>query len=277
MTAQADVVIPVYRDISLTQACIESVLEFTGPALRRLILVDDCGPDPDMRPMLRRFRDDFDCIRLLENERNLGLVVSANRGLSLRLGDAVLLNSDTRVTKGWLEECLSVLHDAPNVGAVSPLSNNATFCSVPFFGRGVDPTVLENAGLDLSQLPRFTEMPTGHGFCLLLRDEVLRAHGLFDPIYGRGYNEENDWCQRVRQAGYVIRRANRALVFHIGQVSFGDERNVRDVVNGRRLVARYPRYIEETRAWERSHEARAVSELVRQQLGTRWPALAGDE
>jgi GT2 family glycosyltransferase len=267
MTRQADVVVPVYRDISLTRACLESVLEHSGPSLRRLIVVDDCGPDPDMRPMLRRLRDEFDCIRLLKNERNLGLVVSANRGLSLRLGDAVLLNSDTRVTEGWLEECLAVLHDAQTVGAVSPLSNNATFCSVPFFGRGVEPGVLEGAPLDLSSLPRFTEMPTGHGFCLLMRDEVLRAHGLFDPIYGRGYNEENDWCQRVRQAGYVIRRANRALVFHIGQVSFGDERNVRDVVNGRRLVARYPKYLDETRAWEASPQATEAAEAVAQQLG----------
>ncbi len=55
--------------------------------------------------MMRRARElarSDDRVRLLHNEQNLGFVATCNRGLAERAGDAVLLNSDTIVTPGWL-------------------------------------------------------------------------------------------------------------------------------------------------------------------------------
>src|SRR5690606_17610115 len=130
MSPRADVVIPVYADVELTRACVESVLEHSGEALDRLLLVDDCGPDPQMRPTLRAIRDSDPRVRVLENPRNLGFVETANRGLSLCEGHAVILNSDTRVTPGWLAALLEVLTSSERIAAVCPLSNNGTLCSV---------------------------------------------------------------------------------------------------------------------------------------------------
>ena len=253
---QADVVIPVFGDVEVTRACIESVLTLSGAALRTLTLVDDCGPDVAMRPMLRRFRDEVDCVRLIENEQNLGFVGSANRGLALRHGDCVILNSDTRVTEGWLAELLevSVLH--PRIAAVCPLSNNAGAYSVPI-------TAPSKA---LLGLPRWSEMPTGVGFCMLMRDAVLHLAGGFDPAFGAGYNEENDWCQRVMNLGFIIARANGAFVFHHGEVSFAGARNERDVLNARKLHGRYPYYLEMNRHFASGPMARLASSATRDRL-----------
>jgi GT2 family glycosyltransferase len=263
---KADVVVPVYADAAMTETCLRSVLELSGDALGQLLVVDDCGPDPAMRPLLRRLRDEDPRVVLLENERNLGFVGSANRGLALRGGDAVLLNSDTRVTSGWLAELLEVSRAHERVAAVVPLSNHGTLCSVPEYQRAVAPERLE--GLKLEGLePRFTELPTGVGFCLLLRHEVLQLIGLLDPAYGRGYHEENDWCQRAAASGFVTLRAHRALVFHLGSASFGEEKAGLDRNNLRLLLHRYPYYVRMNQQFDAGPVARVAAHAVKARLG----------
>lgn len=267
MNVTADVVIPVYRGVEMTRDCIVSVLEHSGPALGRVIVVEDCGPEPEMRPMLRALRDEHPSIRLIENERNLGFVESCNRGLSLRAGHVVALNSDTRVTDGWLEELLGVLEAAPRVAAVCPLSNNATLCSVPEYVSGSDASRVDPRRLRLDRLPRWTEMPTVVGFCVLFRDEALSLLGGLDPAFGRGYHEENDWAQRAQARGLSVARANRAFVYHFGSMSFGAQRSALDLRNGRRLVARYPNYLAQNQAFERGSTARVAAIAARASHG----------
>lgn len=260
-----DVVVPVFRDVGGTRDCLEAVLATNDGLLARLIVIDDRGDDPEMNPMLREFRARRPEVRLLENERNLGFVASANRGLLLHQGDVVVLNSDTVPAEGWLRELAAVFESDARIAAVSPLSNNGTLCSVPKFCHATPAEEVDPRKLDLTKLPAFTEMPTAVGFCMLMRGAVLDQLGAFDPAWGRGYNEENDWCQRARAAGYLVGRANRAYVAHVGSVSFGGERDELEVINGRRLLRRYPRYLEENRVFAASPEAaRAADEVARQ-------------
>jgi glycosyltransferase involved in cell wall biosynthesis/GT2 family glycosyltransferase len=267
VTRQADVVVPVYADAGATQACLSSVLEHSGAELGQVIVVDDCSTDPAVRAELDQARASDSRIVVVRNERNLGFVASANRGLALRRRDVVLLNSDTRVTAGWLPELLEAAYAHDRVAAAVPLSNNGTLCSVPEFCVGADAKVLEGAALRLTEAePRFTELPTGVGFCLLLRHQVLNMIGGLDPVYGRGYNEENDWCVRAQQLGFVVLRANRALVYHLGQVSFGDERSELDLRNARLLNHRYPQYLAQNRDFAEGPEARAAASYVRRRL-----------
>ena len=259
---QIDVVVPVYADRAATFACLEAVLAFSGPRLGRLIIVDDVGPDPEMRPALRAFRDRHaPGVVLLENEVNAGFITSCNRGLGVRRQHAVVLNSDTVVTEGWLEAMAAALDDA-SVAAVCPLSNNAGLVSVPRWCEPSTFEAVEGWRAATARLERFTELPTGVGFCLLLRHEALEELGLFDPAYGRGYNEENDWCQRARQAGYRIVRANHAMVLHHGERSFSQARARLDAFNLQRLVARFPRYLAQNQRFADTVAARAAGRAL---------------
>src|SRR5207249_2067245 len=96
---------------------------------------------------------------------------------------------------------------------------------------------------------------------------ALNMLGLFDPTYGRGYHEENDWSARAIAAGFAIARANRALVFHHGKASFGDEAKELDARNARRLVQRYPDYLERNRVFEHGPHARVAAQQAQLQLG----------
>ena len=278
--SRADVVIPIYRDVALTRTCVDAVLTHSGGCLDRIWLVDDCSPDPGMAQMLADLRARHAQVRLFRNARNLGFVQTANLGLAASEHDAVILNSDAQVTAGWLDEMLAVFRAHPRVAALSPLSNNAGMCSVPDYGQAFPSSQVPFERLRLGGLPPFTEMPTAHGFCLLLRREALRELGPLDGGYGRGYHEENDWCQRARKAGWRVGRANRAFVFHEGEISFEGERSLLDARNGWRLVGRYPDFFAEMRVFDRSLPARLAARAVRASLGrlhvcSNVPSLAG--
>lgn len=130
---KVDVVIPVFRDVDVTVACVRSVVSHGGPRLGRILLVDDASPEPGMGEALRRLATECDRVEVFRNAQNLGFVRSANRGLSLTRADVVLLNSDTQVTPGWLDELAGVAALSERVAAVVPLSNNSTLCAVPEF------------------------------------------------------------------------------------------------------------------------------------------------
>lgn len=275
-----DVVVPVYRNFALTMQCLRSVLEHGGPALGRLIVVNDASPEPEFERHLDGLRRDDSRVRVIVNKRNRGFVYSANLGLSLGSNDVVLLNSDARLTKGALQELAGCLASSSRLAAVSPLSNNGTLCSVPNFNDAAPVKMLEGVPLDLLGLPRLTPMPTLNGFCMAFRRAAIDALGMLDPKFSPGYHDENDWCQRARNGKWTVARANHALVLHHGGVSFADARRRLDVLHGRRLVARYPNYLNENRLFENSPDSRIAASAVRfsmNRLRLRMPVSTMDD
>src|SRR5262249_21159336 len=115
-TAQLCVIIPVYKDAIATLTCIESVLHHRDAELHRVVLVNDCSPDEDMAALLGSYRENKNLF-ILTNETNLGFVKSANRAMSFcEPHDVLLLNSDTVIFNGALDELWRVAYSAADVG-----------------------------------------------------------------------------------------------------------------------------------------------------------------
>ncbi len=260
------VVIPVYRDVAVTRACVESVLAARDPARDAVVLVNDRSPDAGMDTMLERLGREPD-VFVLSNAENQGFIRSANRGIAAcRRGDILLLNSDTRVFPGVFEELCRVAGSAPDIGTVTALSNNATIFSYPH-------PSLPNAALDdmdwaeVAAVAReasgglVVDVPTGHGFCMLIRRTVLELTGTLDEVFGRGYGEENDLCQRVADRGFRNVAAAGAFVEHGESVSFGAEKTVLAEANLARLGQMYPEYAQVVMEFERADGLRRA----------RWP------
>lgn len=243
-----DVVIPVYRGLETTRACIASVLAQRGATPCEVVVVDDATPEPGIADYLDGLAARGE-VTLLRNPRNLGFVQSVNRGMALHPDrDVVLLNSDAEVANDWLGRLSAQLHAAPDIATVTPFSNNATVCSYPFEGwTGGVPGTLGLAGLDAlfarANAGASVELPTAVGFCMLLRREALAELGLFDAErFGRGYGEENDFCMRALKAGWKHRLAGDVFVLHHGSVSFSAERAERVVAATRALLEVHPEY-----------------------------------
>jgi GT2 family glycosyltransferase len=131
--SRIDVVIPVYNAPDDVRRCVASVLACT-PGVYRLVLIDDASPDPGIRDVLRDIEQRGDPrIELLRNERNLGFTATANRGMTRSRADVVLLNSDTIVTRGWLEALARCAASDARIATATPFSNNAEICSFPRF------------------------------------------------------------------------------------------------------------------------------------------------
>ena len=218
-----DVIIPVYRGFDDTLACIEAVLLSGNSTPFRLLVINDCSPEPE----LARVLDDLaglGLIELLRNAENLGFVRTANRGLtSSRERDVVLLNSDTVVYGDWLDRMAA--HAREGVATVTPFSNNAGPFSYPHV-RGDNAYRLElpyealDALFAQNNRGESVEVPTGVGFCFYMTRAALQALGPFDEGFSPGYGEENEFCTRARKTGWRNLAALDVFVRHTGSVSF---------------------------------------------------------
>lgn len=268
MTAQWPViVIPVFNAAEALSQCIAATAA-TVPAEARVVVIDDASTDPDVRSVLR------DCPRQwerIDHERNRGFVGTANHGMQ-RAGDAdvVLLNSDTIPAGAWLERMTAALHSHPRVASVTPFTNNGEIASLPEFCRAAavpaDPERWADACLRAGP-PRYPEIPTAVGFCMLLNRACLDRIGGFDVAFGRGYGEENDWSMRADADGWHHLLCDDAFVAHRGNASFGPLGAGPGGAAMQTLVARHPDYPERVRKFIEAdpiapHRARVLARLA---------------
>lgn len=247
---QISIVVPVYGDWSSLSQNIRSLKRVVANSEDISVhYVNDCGPEADMleQKILQNIQG-LTNFYYYRNERNLGFVQNCNHAameLVDQASDVLLLNSDTKVTNNFVFEMREVLYSEPDIGAVTSRSNNATIWSVPMNGRLANYRWASYLLYRLIRgaLPDKYITPTIHGFCVLIRRNVIKEYGLFDEVYGKGFGEENDFAMRMRAHGWKCAVANRSYVFHYESRSFGDDvRKQKIEQNEKILVKRYPEY-----------------------------------
>ncbi|MGR4875228.1 glycosyltransferase [Pseudoxanthomonas sp. LARHCG66] len=248
-----DVVVPVYRGLDETRACIESVLASSSYGNVRLHLYNDASPEHEVADYLRDVKQRHPEVDLVENPENRGFVGTVNSAMRATFSRAdftavILLNSDAEVANDWVERLFAhVGIEVDRVATVTALSNNATICSYPQIGENDLPTDCDTADLDLLAAQvnagESVQIPTGVGFCMLITRQALDALGFFDEeAFGKGYGEEVDFCMRANQAGMRNLLAMDVFVRHIGEVSFADVSKPGKVIAQKILQERYPHF-----------------------------------
>ncbi|HYP63784.1 MAG TPA: glycosyltransferase [Acidocella sp.] len=223
--ARLALLMPVYRGLAQTRAALNSALA-AAPKGAKLIVVDDCTPEPALARWLDRLAAE-DRIILRRHQSNLGFCAAVNSGLTLAKGrDVLLLNADILLPPGAIETLAQVAYTHAATGTVTPLSNAATICSYPnATGSNEMPGARETARLNALAHEvngiAAVEIPTAVGFCMFIRHDCLQATGGFrGEIFAQGYGEENDFCLRARHLGFRHMAAPGAYVAHEGGVSF---------------------------------------------------------
>lgn len=248
MSATPVVVVPIHNALEALDACLAS-LDRTLPAGSAVLLADDASPDPRVEPLARGWCERSPlAARYVRRARNLGFPANCNAAFA-ETGDAdvVLLNSDTVVTTGWLDQLLRCAAGDPRIATITPWSNNAEICSWPRFCEDNPapefPDAIAEAAAGLA--PEYPELPTAVGFCMYVRRAALRQLGDFDAeTFGRGYGEENDFCLRAAAMGWRNVLCDTAYVVHHGGASFGPLDMAPGGDNLARLLARWPDYNE---------------------------------
>ena len=220
------VVVPVHGQTEVVVACLRAVLA-TVPTGTLVVVVDDASPEPELRRALRALAA-AGRIRLIRHQRARGFPAAANAGVAACPGrDVVLLNSDTVPPPGWIERLRAVADSAPDIGTVTPLSNNAGIVSYPG-PAGSNPMPDPAGGAWLAGLAwrvhgaRTVDIPVGVGFCLFVRRACWAQAGPFRAaVFAQGYGEETDFCLRARALGWRHVAAPGVYVAHHGGASFG--------------------------------------------------------
>jgi len=247
--ARLAVVVPVYGGLAVTQACLTALPSALPPGTK-LILVEDAAPDSKLADWLGAFARDNGAY-LIRHARNRGFPAAANAGLMAAGGcDVLLLNSDALVPPGAIQALLEAVYSRPEIGSATPFSNEAAILSYPRRAGGNPAPDLEGTialhllAAEANQTGTI-EIPTGIGFCLLMRHDCIAATGrLRAALFAQGYGEENDWCQRARLRGFRHVAATGVYVAHYGGASFGAAGRALNMRNGRLLEGLYPGYVE---------------------------------
>lgn len=173
----------------------------------------------------------------MKSDKAQGYTKAANKGLKVSTADyAILLNSDTIVTNGWLEKIIECGESNDKIGIIGPLSNAASYQSVPKRrdnkGDWATNPIPEELNIDdIAKIvekvskKQFPLVPVINGFCFAIKKEVINTIGYLDEEnFPYGYGEENDYCIRALDAGYFCAVADQAYVYHAKSKSFGHQK-----------------------------------------------------
>jgi len=208
-------------------SCLSSLELYLGDIEHEITVVDNASRDgsPSM------LRERFPGVRLIENLENVGFARATNQALRESRGRyLLLLNSDTRLIDVSLQGMLVFMDEHQDVGATGAclLSPDRTIqvyvTTLPSLWQhmaqtiGLDrwPLINRRTSRDLSTGPR--EVERIKGACLMVRRKVVSEVGLLNEDLFL-YAEEDDWCLRIREAGWKVFYLPDVRVVHHGQAS----------------------------------------------------------
>ncbi|MBR1631235.1 MAG: glycosyltransferase family 2 protein, partial [Paludibacteraceae bacterium] len=167
-------------------------------------------------------------IRLIRFDKNYGFAEGYNR--AVREVDAryvVLLNSDVRLTAGWLSPLLNALEQDENIAACQPKIRadlhpenfehaGAAGGFIDWWGypycRG---RIMSYVEPDQGQYDSACDIFWATGACLCIRRDLYLSVGGLDSTFF-AHMEEIDLCWRLRARGWRIRCIPQSTVYHLG-------------------------------------------------------------
>lgn len=228
-----DIIICVHNALNDIKKCLESVINHTTQPYS-IIIIDD-GSFEETKLFLEEFAQQNNAT-LIRNPKARGYTFAANQGLKVSKADyCVLLNSDTIVSPQWLDRMIQCAETDAQIGMVGPLSNTASWQSVPeveangdWAGNDLPPhiTIYDMAKLITKYSSKiYPQIPFLNGFCLLIKRQLINDIGYFDELtFGKGYGEENDYCLRAQKAGWKLVVSDDVYIYHAQSRSYTDER-----------------------------------------------------
>lgn len=222
MSRLVSIVVPCHGERQYTELCVGSIRAHTHGDWE-LILVDNGSVDDTLAWASSQAAAD-PRIRCLELGRNYGFARGVNAGLAEARGtDLVILNNDAVLTKDWLDGLLRALDEDPRRGIVGPMCN---YINGPQRVEGVpydddmDDMATFAAEWSRAHTGEREDLPMIVGFCMLVPRAVLDRIGGFDPVFGNGNFEDDDFSLRARLAGWSLTVARDVFLHHFGSRTF---------------------------------------------------------
>jgi len=232
-TQTVDIIIPTANNFELLKICVDSIRACTNVSYK-IIIVDNGTGAGTYSATFVWAREQNDVLYVGSPAR---LVFSEAINMGIRSSDAkyvCLLNDDTIVSRGWVEEMIAVCGNG--VGAVGVLSNcdkgwqhnisikAGSVALLPGLNtlEEIRPVIPEIYKLGPDYTVKSERSPV-HAqdwiafYCTLIPRKVIDEVGFLDEGF-RNSGEDVDYCKRITKAGYKIIQNYDAVVFHFGAV-----------------------------------------------------------
>jgi GT2 family glycosyltransferase len=206
-----------WNRFDLLAACLESIRR---SAYERIMIVVVDNGSTDGSPA--RLRAAYPEVEVIENGANLGFAGANNVGirrLLARGADCVLLlNDDTEIAPDMLATLVGALYADERIGIVGPKIYYFDRCDTVWFAGGAVGRFgqVNHPGADLiDRGDDATEIDVDYicGCALMVKRPALERLGVLDERFF-AYYEETEFCARARAAGFRVRLAPRAVMWH---------------------------------------------------------------
>ncbi len=249
----ADIIVPVYNQYPYTRSLIESIYRYSDVSFH-LYIIDNASTDETVDLDKVYTRD----ITIIRNRENHGWCAGINQGISLGENPyVVFMNNDVEVSKGWLGNMTAFLDTHPRIGAVGPLDSSPNdWQCVDRVRETCAPQIPRFKTDDIHERNRILRYHFHRAgiliegmlafFCVALKRRTIDSVGLLDENFVGG-GDDDDYCRRLRKAGYVLGLSLDTYVLHhsgstADTVFESDEKRELRKKNLSRLKEKHPEY-----------------------------------
>ncbi|MFH1744353.1 MAG: glycosyltransferase family 2 protein [bacterium] len=216
------VVILNYNGRAFIRRCLETVLQNDYPN-KEIILVDNASQDNSLQ-MARLYANR---IHIVANRKNYGFAQGCNEGIKRSQGSIIiLLNVDTCVRPGWIEELVYAMLKDPAIGIAGSKLLFLNGSTIQHAGGEIAANCMSfHIGYgerDRGQYDEPKEVAYVTGASVAIRREVLDAVGLIDKGFSL-YYDDLDLALAARRLGYKVVYVPSSVVLHFE--TYGTERN----------------------------------------------------
>jgi GT2 family glycosyltransferase/glycosyltransferase involved in cell wall biosynthesis len=217
------IIIPIYGQLAYTLNCLDSLLAHNSRYQFEILIGDDASPDESFQ-----FLSDLPEIQYIKHARNLGFIGNCNSTARSANGRfLVLLNNDTRVADGWLDELIDSFNLFPDAGLIGsklyyPDASLQEAGGIVWqdgsawnYGRNDDPN-----------RPAYTyarQVDYVSGAAIALPSDLWNTLGGFDARYSPAYYEDTDLAFRVREQGLEVWMQPLSGVVHYEGITSGTD------------------------------------------------------
>lgn len=231
---RAAVVILNWNGKTFLEKYLPVLIEHTPVEVGTIYVADNGSTDGSVELLKSGWTD----VKLIEFDQNYGFTGGYNRALKqIEAEFYVLINSDIRVSEGWLNGIIDFMDNHPDAGICMPkilsesrheqleqgLMEHEQFEYAGACGGFIDRfgypfcrgRILSNVEYDMGQYDNPMEIFWASGACMVVRSHIYNQLGGLDESFF-AHMEEIDFCWRAKLMGYHAWVVPQSKVYHVG-------------------------------------------------------------